>query len=62
MDGPSAATAHQAEATPRARRYTGTAVSAKRDAFAALWAPLDTSREAMIAASMIGKRGPKPKC
>ena len=65
MDSPAAATAHQAEATRRARRYTGTAVSAKHNAFAALnqaYAASTLPARRMIAASMIGKRGPKPKC
>ena len=35
-DSPAAATAHQAETSRRARRYTGTAVRAKHNAFANL--------------------------
>ena len=64
MDSPAATTAHQAEASRRARRYTGTAVSAKHNAFANLnqsYAASTLPARRMITASMAGKRGPKPK-
>ena len=64
-DSPAASTAHQAEASRRARRYTGTAVSAKQNAFATLnqsYAASTLPARRMIAASRAGKRGPKPKC
>ena len=65
MDSPAATTAHQAETSRRARRYTGTAVRAKHNAFANLnqsYAASTLPARRMIAASIAGKRGPKPKC
>ena len=64
-DRAAASTAHQAETRRRARRYTGTAVSAKHHAFATLnhsYAESTLPASRMIAASTTGRRGPKPKC
>src|SRR6187200_3334899 len=60
-DKPAARTAHQAEASRRARRYTGTAVSAKQNALATLnhsYAASTFPVRRMMAASKAGKRGP----
>ena len=54
-DSPAATTAHQAETSRRARRYTGTAVRAKHNAFANLnqsYAASTLPARRMIAASI----------
>ncbi len=62
-DRAAASTAHQAETSRRASRYTGTAVSAKKSAFAALnqsYAASTLPARRRIAASTSARSGPKP--
>ena len=63
MDRAAASTAHQAERSRRASKYRGTAVNAKKSAFAAWnhsYAMSMPPARRIIAASTTGRSGPRP--